>query len=104
MERSRHASHLVSRSYRGGIPDLGGGDEVADAKAGAGGGRVGAAVSGASAMARVSRHEETGRRDSGEGGAEGQTGGDSGASWVWVAHALQWTKREREREKKERRK
>jgi len=48
MERSRHASHLASRSYRGGIPDLGGGDEVA----GAGGGGVGAAFSGASAMTR----------------------------------------------------
>ena len=78
MERSRHASHLASRSYHGGIPDLGGGDEVAGAEAGAGGGGVGAAVSGASAMARVSRHEETGRRDSAEGGTEGRTGGDSG--------------------------
>jgi len=88
MERSRHASHLASRSYRGGIPDLGGGDEVAGAEAGAGGGGVGAAVSGASAMARVSRHEETGRRDSGEGGVEAERGGDSGAAWLWVARAL----------------
>ncbi|CAD6338546.1 unnamed protein product [Miscanthus lutarioriparius] len=63
-----------------------------------------AAVSGASAMARVSRHKETGRRDSGEGGTEGRTGGDSGAAWVWVARALQRTERERERGKKERRK
>lgn len=73
MERSRHASHLASRSYRGGIPDLGGGDEAAGAGAGAGGGGVGAAVS-ASAMARVSRHEETGRRDSGR--REAQRGAD----------------------------
>jgi hypothetical protein len=89
MERSRQASHLASRSYRGGIPDLGGGDEVAGA--GGGGGGVGAAVSGASAMARVSRHEETGRRDSGEGGAEaeGRTGGDSGAGAAWLC----WTGR-----------
>jgi len=99
MERSRHASHLASRSYHGGIPDLGGGDEVAGAEAGAGGGGVGAAVSGASAMARVSRREETGRRDSGEGGAEGRTGRDSGAARVWVARALQRTESERERRK-----
>jgi hypothetical protein len=54
MERSRHASHLTSRSYRGGIPDLGGGDEVVGAGAGTGVGgggagvAVGAAASGAS--------------------------------------------------------
>jgi len=41
MARSRHASHLASRSYSGGIPDLGGGDEVA----GAGGVEVGVAFS-----------------------------------------------------------
>jgi len=52
MERSRHASHLASRSYRGGIPDLGGGDEVAGAGAGGVGVGVGAAFSGASAMTR----------------------------------------------------
>jgi hypothetical protein len=89
MERSRHASHLASRSYRGGIPDLGGGgDEVAGAGAGGGGAgvAVGAAVSGASAMARVSRHEgRRGRRDSGE--AETTTARGGVAALV-VASAL----------------
>lgn len=86
MERSRHASHLASRSYRAGIPDLGGGDEVAGAGAGAGGGgagvAVGAAFSGASAMARVSRHEGRGRRDSGEGRQRERGGDDSWAAMV----------------------
>jgi hypothetical protein len=83
MERSRHASHLASRSYRGGIPDLGGGDEAA----GAGGGWVGAAVSGASAMARVPRQQETGRRDSGEGrdgGGPAETAGRRGLLALWT--------------------
>jgi D-arabinose 1-dehydrogenase-like Zn-dependent alcohol dehydrogenase len=85
MERSRHASHLASRLYRGGIPDLGGGDKVAIA--GAGGG-VAAAVSVASAMARVSLASRDTRRkaDAIRGGAkEGRTGGDSGAEaeCVW---------------------
>ena len=76
MERSRHASHLASRSYRGGIPDLGGGDEVAGA--GGVGVGVGAAFSGASAMARVSRDEERVRRDSGEAERDTERGGDRG--------------------------
>jgi hypothetical protein len=48
MDRSRHASHLASRSYRSGIPDLGGGEEGSGDGVGAG-----AAGSGDSAMARV---------------------------------------------------
>jgi hypothetical protein len=67
MERSRHASHLASRSYRGGIPDLGGGEEGSGDGVGAG-----AAGSGDSAMARVSAHEEK--------GADANGGGRNGAA------------------------
>jgi len=66
MERSRHASHLASRSYRGGIPDLGGGDEVTGA--GGDGGGVGAAVSGASAMAEGFATRGDGPTRFGDGG------------------------------------
>ena len=65
MERSRQASHLASRSYRGGIPDLAGGDGfVAGAGAGAGGAAgAAAAFSGDSAMGG----REGGRRGWDEG-------------------------------------
>jgi hypothetical protein len=78
MERSRHASHLASRSYRGGIPDLGGGEEGAGAGDGAG---AGAALSGNSAMARerVSGHEER----------EEPTNGD-GKGAAWTGKAFGW--------------
>jgi hypothetical protein len=66
MERSRQASHLASRSYRGGIPDLGGGDE-------------GAAVSGASAMAEGFAARGDGPTRFGEGR---QRGGDSGTGML----------------------
>ena len=65
MERSRQASHLASRSYRGGIPDLVGGDGlVAGAGAGAGaagGAGAAAAFSGDSAMGGGTREERMGR-------------------------------------------
>lgn len=50
MERSRQASHLASRSYRGGIPELAGGD-VFGAGDGtvAGAGAAGGAGAGAAA-------------------------------------------------------
>jgi hypothetical protein len=83
MERSRHASHLASRSYRGGIPDLGGGEEGAGAGDGAG---AGAALSGNSAMARESFGTRGGRGDD-ERGWKG-SGVDRKSVWLVACAVL----------------
>lgn len=85
MERSRQASHLASRSYRGGIPDLVGGDDGGGGGAGVGAGAgagaaAGAAFSGDSAMGggegRVSREEgEETRTAERKVGEEAEKGG-----------------------------
>jgi hypothetical protein len=79
MERSRHASHLASRSYRGGIPDLGGGEGGAGAGS-SDGVAAGAALSGDSAMASV------GSGTRGERGADerGRKGSGANRERVWL--------------------
>ncbi|EAZ29247.1 hypothetical protein OsJ_13310 [Oryza sativa Japonica Group] len=55
MEMSRQASHLASRSYRGGIPDLVGGDDGGGGGAGVGAGAGAGAAAGGGVLGRL-RH------------------------------------------------